>query len=360
VKLGLTSLVRAAAVGLVLSRVARAARTRPPVAACGAPPGTVVSVVIPARNEAARIGPLLDVVVGAPGVDEVIVVDDESTDATPQLASDAGARIVAAGRRPTGWAGKSWALQRGLEAASGDWIVTLDADARPHPDLLGSLVARAHEDRTDLLTVTGRFDGSSKGARWLHAALLTTLVYRFGPPGRRSPPAVDRILANGQCMAFRRAYLLSLGGFEPVAGSVVEDVALARHLADIGRRVDLLDASALLNVELYESFGATWSGWGRSIGLPGVESRGRQLCDVVTLALTLPLPMLRLVSGRADPIDVVALATRIGALAGTKTAFTRRDASYWLSPLGDLVAVGAVTKSILARTHTWSGRTYRL
>ena len=359
-KLGVTSVVRAAALGLVLSRVARAARTRPPVAVCPAPSGAHISIVIPARNEATRIGPLLDAVIDAPGVDEVIVVDDESTDATARLASNAGARVVAAGCRPAGWAGKSWALQRGLESASGDWIVAFDADARPHPDLPGSLVARAHEDRTDLLTATGRFDGGTRGGRWLHAALLTTLVYRFGPPGRLSPPAVHRILANGQCMAFRRADLLSLGGFEPVAEAVVEDVALARHLAAVGRRVDLLDASTLLNVELYDSFGATWSGWGRSIGLPGVESRGRQLCDVITLALTLPLPLLRLMSGRADPIDLIAIVARLGTLTGTATAFSRRDAAYWLSPLADLVAVAAVTKSMLARTHTWSGRTYQL
>ncbi len=359
-KLGVTSVVRAAALGLVLSRVARAARTRPPVAVCPAPSGAHISVVIPARNEATRIGPLLDAVIDAPGVDEVIVVDDESTDATARLASNAGARVIEAGRRPAGWAGKSWALQRGLESASGDWIVTFDADTRPHPDLPGSLVARAHEDRTDLLTVTGRFDGGTRGGRWLHAALLTTLVYRFGPPGRLSPPAVHRILANGQCMAFRRADLLSLGGFEPIAEAVVEDVALARHLAAVGRRVDLLDASTLLNVELYYSFGATWIGWGRSIGLPGVESRGRQLCDVITLALTLPLPLLRLMSGRADPVDLIAIVARLGTLTGTATAFSRRDAAYWLSPLADLVAVAAVTKSMLVRTHTWSGRTYQL
>lgn len=359
-KFGVASLVRAAAVGLVLTRLVRGARTRPPVAVCGPPSDTSVSVVIPARDEAERIGPLLDAVVGAPGVHEVIVVDDESTDATARLCSAAGARVVAAGRRPEGWAGKPWALQRGLDAASGDWIVTFDADTRPHPELAGSLVARAHGDSTDLLTVTGCFDGRSRGARWLHAALLATLVYRFGPPGRSSTPAIDRILANGQCMAFRRSDLLMLGGFEPVAEAVVEDVALARHLASSGRRVDLLDASTLLNVELYDSFGATMSGWGRSIGLPGAESRWRQLSDLATLALTLPLPLLRLGAGRADPIDMIALVARIGTLAGTATAFTRRDAAYWLSPLADLIAVAAVAKSILTGTHTWRGRSYAL
>ncbi len=145
-----------------------------------------------------------------------------------------------------------------------------------------------------------------------------------------------------------------------VAGDVVEDVALARHLARRGRRVDFLDAGHLLRVELYGSLAATWSGWGRSIGLPGVEARWRQGADFATLLLTLPLPLLRLVSGRADPIDLIALIARIGTLAGTRTAFSRNDAAYWLSPLADAVAVAAVAASALRRTHTWSGRTYEL
>jgi dolichol-phosphate mannosyltransferase len=326
--------------------------------ATGSSPGSI-SVVIPARNEAARISPLLEASVGAPGVSEVIVVDDESSDATADLAARFGARVVAAGLSPEGWAGKAWALQRGVEAATGDWVVALDADTRPAPDLPTALVARAEADGTDLLTVAGRFDGASRGARWLHAAMLTTLVYRFGPPGQ-SPRGVGRVLANGQCMAFRRQALLAAGGFAAVADSVVEDVAVARHLVNSGRSVDFLDASELLTVELYDSLAATWRGWGRSIGLPGVEPVWRQLLDVAVLTLSLPLPLARLVVGRCDPIDLIALVARLATLAGTRTAFARNDRAYWISPLADLIAVAAVAKSVMTRQHFWSGRLYEL
>ena len=93
-----------------------------------------ISVVVPARDEAARIGPLLEAIVGAPGVTEVIVVDDESADATAGLAAGAGASVVTGRPLPAGWVGKAWALQQGLDAAVGDWVVTLDADTRPDPD----------------------------------------------------------------------------------------------------------------------------------------------------------------------------------------------------------------------------------
>lgn len=360
-KLGIGTLARAAALGAVLPRLARAARMRQPVAAVDVGAGPAerrISVVVPARNEADRLQPLLDLIIGAPGVTEVIVVDDESTDDTAGIAARAGAHVVAVAPRPGGWAGKTWALQCGLEVATGEWIVTLDADTRPHPGLPAATVARADADGADLLTVTGRFVGESSAARWLHAAMLTTLVYRFGPPGQSPPSAPDRLLANGQCMTFRRRPMRAAEGLASVAGSVVEDVALARHLVRNGYRVDFLDAGELLGVELYASLGATWSGWGRSIGLPGVDPLGRRLLDLATLMLTLPVPMVRLALGRPDPLDVVALAARLGTLVGTRTAFARNDAAYWLSPLADGLAIAALAKSLVQRHHTWSARTY--
>ena len=147
-----------------------------------------ISVVIPARDEAGRIGPLLELIVGAPGVQEVIVVDDQSSDGTAEVAARRGARVVAGEPLPDGWAGKAWALQQGFLAATTDWVVTLDADTRPDPLLPTALVARARADGLDLVTVAGRFDCPTAPSRWLHAAMLTSLVYRFGPPGWAGPP----------------------------------------------------------------------------------------------------------------------------------------------------------------------------
>jgi dolichol-phosphate mannosyltransferase len=355
-----STLVRGGALAIVLTRLARAAHTRPSIEPIddSAPAVGTISVVIPARDEARRIRPTLAAVVGAPGVLEVIVVDDQSEDDTSQVAAATGAVVVRGAPRPEGWAGKTWAMQQGLMAASGDWIVTLDADARPDPELLRAAVARAVTDQTDLLTVAGRFDCPTPGARWLHAAMLTTLVYRFGPPGVARQPAPGRTMANGQCMVFRRDMMRADGGFESVAGAVVEDVALARDRAERGRRVDFLDASDLLTVRMYESFGETWTGWGRSLALPGVEPPWRQLADLGLLTITLPLPLLRLVAGRLDAVDAIALVARVGTLVGTRRAYHRVDAAYWASPLADSLAVAALAIGASRRSQTWRGRRY--
>jgi dolichol-phosphate mannosyltransferase len=317
-----------------------------------------ISVVIPARDEAKRMGPLLAAIIDAPGVAEVIVVDDQSSDATAEIARLAGATVVSGIALPDGWAGKAWALQQGISAATSDWVVTLDADARPDPGLPTALVARAAGDRLDLLTVGGRFECPTPGSRWLHPAMLTTLVYRFGPPG--VPPArPDRTMANGQCMAVPRARFLAAGGMELVRNEVVEDLALARCMAIDGHRVGFLDASELLSVRMFESFGDAWNGWGRSLALPGVEPRRRQLFDLAIVVFAQVLPIPRLLLRRGDVIDVVLALTRLGTLAGTRRAYERNDTAYWLSPLADPVAAAAIARGIAHRgRQTWRGRSY--
>jgi dolichol-phosphate mannosyltransferase len=348
--------VRVAAGLVAVRRIAQATKTAPPVRAAIAPDASI-SIVIPARDEADRIGPLLAAVVGTSGIDEVIVVDDQSADDTASIARTAGATVISGKPLPDGWAGKAWALQQGIETARSVWVVTLDADARPDPQLATAVVGRAITDRLDFLTVGGRFECPTAATRWLHASMLTTLVYRFGPPGVLMAP--DRAMANGQCMTLRRREFLDVGGMAPVAEEVVEDIALARHLARRGWAIGFLDAADLLTVRMFESVGDVWHGWGRSIALPGVERPHRQLFDLAVVLLAQALPLPRLLFGRGDLLDVGLVAIRLGTLVGTRTAYERSDAAYWMSPIADIGSVVAIGRGIARRgRQTWRGRTY--
>lgn len=354
--------VRLVAGVTALVRIARAATARPPLApAADADTGARdITVVIPARNEEARLAPCLEGLHEAPRVAEVIVVDDESTDGTAALAASYGARVVPGGPLPTGWIGKPWALQQGLDAARTVWLVTLDADTRPDPRLPAALVARAEADGWDLLTCGGRFTLSTTGQQVLHPSMLATLVYRFGPPGarRRTPPT--RVLANGQCTVSRVGSLRDAEGFLGAADHLTDDVALARHLATAGWRVGFLDAGELIAVRMHESAADAWRNWGRSLPLPDVTTPAWQAADLAVVWVAQALPLWRLLARRGDLLDAVLLAARLGTHAGVARAYEARSRgpAWWLAPLADLPVAARLTQAALRPERTWRGRTY--
>ena len=351
--------MRLASTALVMARLAQAARRRPPVvvALAGGAVSTI-SVVIPARNEARRIGPLLRQLGADATATEVIVVDDESTDDTAALAGSLGARVVSGRPLPAGWVGKPWALDQGLRVARGEWVVTMDADAEAVLGLPAALVERAQRDGLDFVSLAGRFRCPTSALRWLHPSLLTTLVYRFGPPGSSRTPRPDRSVANGQCTAFRRRELLEAGGFRSVAGHLTEDVALVRYLAEQGWRTALLDGTEVFTVRMHDDARDAWTNWGRSLPMPDVTSPSRQAGDLVVLAVTQALPLPRLLLGRADALDMGLLALRAGTLVGTARAYERTGVAYWLSPVADAAAVARVAWGAVRPGRTWRDRTY--
>ena len=352
--------VQAALAGVVLSRLARGRNRRLPLAAGAPSPAARVSVVVPARDEAARIGPCLRALGVDRDVHEVLVVDDHSADATADVAREHGARVLPAPPLPPGWIGKPWALQHGLEQATGDVVVTLDADTRPAPGLVAALAdALAGQPERTLLTATVRFACDSPGERALHPAFLASLVYRFGPgdvPGFQPRPS--RALANGQCLAVRREALLGAGGFGLAARNMTDDVALARALRARGWCLHTADAADLVDVRMYSSLGETWRGWSRSLMAPDATSPGWLVLDVATLWAVQALPLWRLVLRRGTPLDAVLLALRLALHGAFRRTYRRHDAAFWLAPLADLPAVARLTWSVLRPDRSWRGRSY--
>jgi dolichol-phosphate mannosyltransferase len=344
------------AAGVLLARLGRGRRRRPPLSADAEGVVETISVVVPARDEATRIGPCLDGLVADPDLLEVIVVDDGSSDGTAEVARAHGARVVVAEPPPEGWVGKPWALQQGLEAASGDIVVSVDADTRPRPGLARALAGALRV--ADLVSAGARFICSTAGERWLHPALLTTLVYRYGPPDSAAPVASSRLVINGQCTAVRRSALLEAGGYAGAAGHMTDDAAFARSLAARGWRVAFHDGGELLAVDMHDSARETWDEWGRSIALADVTTPAWRLADVVVIWLTSGLPWVRFLSGRASRLDRALLAVRLAMVVPLAGGYVRRGVPFWLSPLADPVAALRLTLSALRPARRWRGRDY--
>jgi 4,4'-diaponeurosporenoate glycosyltransferase len=202
--------------------------TRPPV-----------TVVVPARDEAAMIGRLLVAVTPQLRlIDRLVVVDDHSTDGTADIARSHGATVIAAPDLPKGWAGKPHACSVGAASsvAEGDGVlVFLDADVVPGPRLLEALATTVAARPDTLVTVQPWHRAERLHEQWSLLFNLAALMGSgaFSPLGHRRAGRV----AFGPVLACSRARYETLGGHAhpEVRAAVLEDIALARRFG----RVDI-------------------------------------------------------------------------------------------------------------------------
>jgi len=215
-----------------------------------ADPGTSLSVVVPARDEAGSLPALLtSLAAQTRPATEVIVVDDHSSDATAEVAARHGAVVVAAPELPAGWLGKPWACHTGAHAASGTLLCFLDADVRLAPDALARLVAEYHR-AGGMVTV----QPSHRPVRaYEQLSAVCNVVEMMGTGGFTGRPHRAMTLAFGPCLLLDRCdYERSGGHAHPsVRTQVCEDAALAARLRAEGGEVRAFAGCSTVTFRMY-------------------------------------------------------------------------------------------------------------
>lgn len=331
-----------------------------------------VSVILPVLNEATRIRACLDALIAQPEeVAEILAVDGGSEDETLAIvesyrARDSRVRLIDASPVDERWTGKAWGLNIGLQQSSpaSVWILCIDADVRVSPPLVRSLLA--HTSKTEISTfsvatlqhLSGILDGL------VHPPLLTTLVYRFGSPGKATRNR-HQAQGNGQCFIARRATLLETAAFQAARQSLCEDITIVRRLAECGVAVGFYEAPGLVEVSMYRDWREIWTNWPRSLPMRDQYFGWHEALGLVEVMLVqaFPLPMLIVGWIFAAPAWVLSLNAifffiRLGVLVKVARAYYSRPWSYWLSPLCDLPAATRLIQSAMTRRHSWRGRSY--
>jgi chlorobactene glucosyltransferase len=341
----------------------------------------LVSVIVPARDEARNIGACVGAVLatGWPAL-ELLVVDDHSADGTGDLARAAAAgdprvRVLDNPALPPGWMGKQWACWNGARAARGAVLCFADADTTHAPDLLPRAVAALRAREAGLLSVAGRQEMGSFWERIVQPQVFAVILGRYGGTERvsRSTRTVDKI-ANGQCLLMPSEVYARVGGHEAVRDVVAEDLKLAQHTHAAGFPVHLLLGEAQLSTRMYTSLKELVGGWRKNVFAGGREAMplGRAGRLVFPILLLLPaaaqLWPLAVLSGAA--VGLVGDATRIHAALLAAAATLLFWAAIYrhsgLSPLWALLyPVGAGTYAVISLQAIlrgsrveWRGREY--
>lgn len=189
-----------------------------------------VDIIVPARDEAALIGPVIASLTAQnyPGTVRIILVDDNSTDGTVEAAGTHPRLTILTGApKPEGWAGKLWALAQGVEASTAPLIFFTDADITHDPRHLATLVARLNTPRVDMVSEMVRLNCTS----WPERFLIPAFVYFFQllyPFAQVNNPRHRMAGAAGGAVLIRREALRRIGGIEAIKGALIDDVTLAR------------------------------------------------------------------------------------------------------------------------------------
>jgi dolichol-phosphate mannosyltransferase len=331
-----------------------------------------LTILLPVLNESRRIVPCLQSLIAQPAeAAEILVVDGGSTDGTPQIVEryhvlDERVRLIDASPVDPRWTGKAWGLNVGLQAsdAHSDWILCVDADVRASPRLVRSLLNHATRTGVKSFSLATKQRLAGLADALIHPAMLTTLIYRFGSPGR-STRNVHRALANGQCFISRRETLLRTAAFFAARASLCEDITIVRRLAECGEAIGFYESEGLVDVSMYSDWRETWVNWPRSLPMRDQYFGWREwlgLCKVFLLqALPLPVFLFSAFFGRLSWLVLLTgtlVLLRLGILAGTARAYQPRPWTFWLSPLCDLPVALKLFASAFARKHVWRGRVY--
>jgi chlorobactene glucosyltransferase len=339
-----------------------------------------VAVIIPARNEAAKVGACLDRVLHQSYPSDrlrVMLVDDESEDATGAIARDMAERdgrlsVVRAPRLPSGWTGKGHACWVGVRNLRNrpEWLCFLDADVTIHEDLLRRAVAAADAERLDLLSLAPTQSLESFAERLIMPCGFYLLAF-IQDLRKTEAPGSDEVAATGMFMLVRRTAYEAVGGHRAVRSAISEDTALARTVKRAGGKVAMWDGGGLLETRMYSGWAALRAGLGKNL----VDLLGGRAATIATAVLGLLLawgvvlmPVANLLTMSGKPLGLTALGLALGA-AALALAFHVAGAAHFRIPLwyGLLFPLGYTAGAVIAFDSVrqrmrgqvvWKGRSY--
>ena len=326
-----------------------------------------VTVLIPARDEAAVIGDTL-AALGRQGRGlRVILVDDRSGDDTTEVARRSATEslsldVYSGAPLADGWTGKLWALEQGRRHVETPLTLLLDADITLRPGMVRALLAKREESGAALVSVMAALRMQRGWERLLLPAFIFffRLLYPFHLANK---PSRWVAAAAGGCVLMETSALDRIGGFDAIRGALIDDCALARAVKNAGLRTWVGVTSGAVSHRAYPTLGSVWQMVARTAYTQLRYSPALLLLCTLLMALAFWAP----IAGLAGP-----LAAQIAAAAGLVAmwvCYVPTLRYYRLSPAWTLALplIGTLYLAMTwhsalcdwgGRRSVWKGRVY--
>ena len=335
-----------------------------------------MSVVIPARNEAATIATVVRSILETRYQPiELLVVDDRSSDDTAAIVerfSDPRIRMIRGEELPDGWYGKPWACLQGYRHARGELLLFTDADTLHQPELLTRAVGALEQQNADLVTVSPTQRCITFWERLVMPQIWFLLSLRYHPRTVNRARRASDVIANGQFILTTRSAYEAAGTHAAVREEVAEDLALAQTYFENGLRLYFAFAERLMETRMYHGLAHLIEGWSKNIYLGGRRSfpeeplrRALVPLMLVSAMLFWLVPPAALVATAVQPAarQAALVATALSAVFWTVICYGMKiPPLYGLGyPLGALTTLYIVLKSTWrgGRRVEWRGRIYK-
>lgn len=340
----------------------------------------LVSIIVPARNEAPRIARCLRSLLAQdyPHL-EVIVVDDCSDDETGTIASefaeqDPRLTIIQGAPLPSGWMGKAHAVYQGYKRSRGEWLLFTDADTEHAPYLLSAAMTHVLGSSAAFATMLAQQRHPSPGVYLANLAVFT-YIFLVVRPKEFTDPTSRQSLVNGQYLLFWRPAYEAIGTHEAVRQYSSTDVSLGYLAKSDGWLPLMIDGRPALQTTMYETFSDAVAGWSRSLVNGIWTALGPPAGSLALVAITVGLwlfwvdPWLRLLHGAWTATPQIVLVASLQLLAGLAllrlrcAGWTRTILDTLLMPIALLlftlmVGIGLVRANLHQGT-IWKGRVVR-
>lgn len=325
-----------------------------------------ITVLIPARNEAACMARTLRQLAQQGRFARVVVIDDQSDDGTGNIAANAAIdelMVIDGTPPPARWSGKLWALEQGLQHCESTYTLLLDADIGLQPGVVGALLGQLQDNHLDMASLMANLHLQS----FWEKLLLPPFVYFFKliyPFALTSSPRSTVAAGAGGCVLLRSQKLREIGGFAALSDAIIDDCALAQKVKGSPGRVWIGLSNDARALRPYGTLRNIWNMVARTAYTQLRYSPAALIACTGLLIVSYVIPIAALLGGSVEArvLASIALMAMIGSYLPTVRYYGLRSLWTLTLPLAAILFLAMTWTSALRyargeRSH-WKNRSY--